>query len=193
MRLGPPRFGKTQRHLLREEQTRAWLRSVVRSGLIEPERIERELSDAIRTDLPHLSPEVAPAWVADSFAEWAHDAANWPSVMDYDRLQAAFDQLEREHLPVLVGCEDHWAATAVLKTLPPEAEGLLWFTPLDVWHAVDEPMLEVNIWSRQGVNQREGAPLVQRAITACAAEGLEAHFDEGRLEIAARWQPRARR
>jgi hypothetical protein len=59
---------------------------------------------------------------------------------------------------------------------------------MDVWHAVDEPMLELNVWDRVGTNQRESDPLVERVIEACAAEGISAHFDEGRVEVVARWQ-----
>ena len=182
------RFRRADRHLLHEEQTRAWLRGVVRSGLFDDERVERELRDVIGADLPHLDPDVALAWIEQERAAWSADAASWPAVTDYDRLQAAFRRLETDGIGVLVGCEDHWSATQVLSTLPPSAEGLMWCTYVDVWHAVDEPMLEMNVWDRAGMNQREGAPLVARAIDALAEEGLEAHFDEGRLEVAARWQ-----
>ncbi|MGN6722801.1 MAG: DUF6891 domain-containing protein [Marmoricola sp.] len=184
------RFRRADRQHLHEEQTRAWLRGVVRSGLFEDERVERELREVIGADLPHLDPEIAPVWIARERADWSTDAATWPAVTDYDRVHAVFERLEGDGLPVLVGCEDHWAATARLAELPPSADGLVWFTPMDVWHAVDEPMLEVNVWDRAGVNQGKGAPLVSRCIAACAAEGLEAHFDEGRLEVAARWQRR---
>lgn len=182
------RFRRSDRQVLLERQTRAWLRDVVRSGLFDDDRVERELRDVIGADLPHLHPEVASSWIDQERAAWAREAATWPSATDYDRLHAVFARLGREGLPVLVGCEDHWAASAALGDLPTDAVGLIWFTPMDIWHAVDEPMLEMNIWDRHGVNQREGEPLVVRAIAACAAEGLEAHFDEGRLEVAARWQ-----
>lgn len=174
----------------REEQTRAWLRGVVRSGLFEDARVERELREVLAADLPGLAPDVASAWIAAERADWQEESVRWPSVTDYDRLSAAFARLERDGLPVLIACEDHWAAKAALARLRPAAVGLAWFTPMDVWHAVDEPMLEMNIWSIDGRNQGEGSPLVDAAIRAFAAEGLEAHLDEGRLEIAARWQRR---
>lgn len=181
------RFRRADRQHLHEEQTRAWLRGVVRSGLFDDQRVERELREVIGADLPHLDPNVTHTWIAAERAQWARDAESWPAVTDYDRLRAAFARLEAAGLPVLVGCEDHWAAASALAELPEHADGLLWFTPTDVWHAVDEPMLEVNVWDRAGVNQHEGSPLVERSIGAFAAEGIEAHFDEGRLEVAARW------
>ncbi|MGN6160877.1 MAG: DUF6891 domain-containing protein [Marmoricola sp.] len=182
------RLRRADRRATHEAQTRAWLRAVVRSGLFDAARVERELRSVIGADLPHLDPEVAPAWIAAEWSAWAADAEGWPAVTDHERLLRAFARLAAEGLPVLVGCEDHWAATAALADLPADAHGLIWFTPMDVWHAVDEPMLEVNVWDRAGVNQREGAPLVERAIDAFGAEGIAAHFDEGRLEVAARWQ-----
>lgn len=160
----------------------------MRSGLFDDERVERDLREAISADLPHLDWDAALNWIEQERADWARDARTWPTLTDYDRLQAVFTRLSDEGLPVLVGCEDHWAASAALRELDANADGLAWFTPMDVWHAVDEPMLEVNIWDREGVNQSEGEPLVAKAIVACVAQGLEAHFDEGRLEIAARWQ-----
>ena len=181
---------RADRQLQREAQTRAWLRDVVRSGLFSDERVERELRAVIAADLPHTDPAVAPAWIAEATALWERDALDWPAVSDYDRLRAVFGRLEAEGIAVLEGCDDHWAAQATLDGVAADVAGLIWFTPVDIWHAVDEPMLEVNIWIRDGVNQHEGAPLVSQVIEACAAEGLEAHFDEGRLEIAARWQRR---
>ena len=184
------RLRRRARQHQREEQTRAWLRGVVRSGLFQDARIEHELREVIALDLPGVDPDVAPGWIAEERAQWHADARDWPSVTDYDRLQAAFVGLERGGLRVLIGCEDHWAAKAALADLPPAAVGLAWSTPMDVWHAVDEPMLEMNIWSRDAENQRAGSPLVEEAVRAFAEAGLEAHFDEGRLEIAARWQRR---
>jgi hypothetical protein len=182
------RFRRADRQRLHEEQTRAWLRGVVRSGLFDPQRIDSDLREVIGADLPHLDPDVAPVWIAQERADWSRDAQGWPAVTDYDRLHAVFEDLRAEGVQVLIGCEDHWGATAALASVADDVEGLVWFTPMDVWHAVDEPMLEMNVWDRAGVNQREGDPLVERCIAACATEGLEAHFDEGRLEVAARWQ-----
>lgn len=182
------RFRRAGRDQQREQQTLAWLRGVMRSGLFDEARLERELSAVIAADLPRADPGIARDWISREQARWIADARTWPAITDYDRLHAAFAHLEERGIRVLIGCEDHWAAQAALVDLPSDAAGLAWFTPMDVWHAVDEPMLEMNIWSPDAINQREGAPLVEAAIEAFAREGLEAHFDEGRLEIAARWQ-----
>lgn len=182
---------RRQRSLSRESQTRNWAHCLIRSTLLSDDEALAEISAVIAVDLPKIGDArvVAEAWIAEERAEWARDAASWPAVTDYDRLQAAFARLG-PRLPILIGCEDHWAASAALAALPASVEGLLWNTPMDLWHAVDEPMLEVNIWDRRGINQGGESPLVALAIKACEAEGLEAHIDEGRLEIAARWQRR---
>ena len=184
------RLRRGERQHQREEQTRAWLRGAVRSGLFSAAHLERELREVISADLPALDPDAAPAWIAAEQADWREDARTWPSPTDYDRLQGAFTCLSDRGLRVLIGCEDHWAAKAALADLPQSVLGLAWSTPMDVWHAVDEPMLEMNIWNRDAENQREDSPLVEASILAFAEAGLEAHFDEGRLEVAARWQRR---
>ncbi len=39
-------------------------------------------------------------------------------------------------------------------------------------------------------NAAPGDGLLDEAVEAFAAAGLEAHFDEGRIEVSARWQRR---
>jgi hypothetical protein len=94
---------------------------------------------------------------------------------------------------VLQGCDDHWAAKAVLDLRaaagdPPR--GVAWFTPPDVWHAVDEGMLEVNVWHGDTANAAPGDALLDDVIAAFGAQQLPAHFDEGRIEVSAHWQRR---
>jgi len=94
---------------------------------------------------------------------------------------------------VLQGCEDHWAAKALLDERaavgsPPR--GVAWFTAPDVWHAVDEGMLEVNLWHGNTANAAPGDALLDEVVAAFGRHGLEAHFDEGRIEVAAHWHRR---
>lgn len=149
---------------------------------------------AIDTELPDRradSGTLARAWVDEERADFERDQADWPEVTDHDRLQAAFDDLERAGLVVLQACDDHWSAKAELERRgdsPPR--GIAWFTPSDVWHAIDEGMLEVNVWHGTTANVTPSDALLEEAIAVFDKHGLEAHFDEGRIEVAAHWRKR---
>ena len=94
---------------------------------------------------------------------------------------------------VLQGVEDHWSAKAELTRLDSAKKlplGIAWFTPPDIWHAVDEGMLEVNLWHSTTANVAPGDELLDLVLNVFDKHGIPAHFDEGRIEIAARWQKR---
>jgi hypothetical protein len=119
------------------------------------------------------------------------DQESWPEATDYERLQSAFEELELLDVVVLQGCEDHRAAKALLDERagdPPR--GVAWFTPSDVWHAVDEGMLEVNLWHGTTANAAPGDALLDEALGVFEKHGLAAHFDEGRIEVDAHWHKR---
>jgi hypothetical protein len=165
--------------------------AVVRSGLGSPEEVRALVIEALRSD--HKDPD-APAtadlWIAAARETWRSQARTWPEVTDYDRLQTAFATLESGGVVVLQGCPDHWSARDVLHERVPTPPGIAWFTAPDVWHAVDEGMLEVNLWHGTTANAAPGDVLLAAALSAFEAAGLEAHFDEGRIEVAAHWQRR---
>ena len=177
--------------MARAEATRAWVADVVRSGLLANVELLAEVEAAITADHPELpASETAAAWIAESRAEWFADAAGWPEVTDHDRLCEAFAGLEQRGIVVLQGVADHWVARDELDGRTPRPAGVAWFTPTDVWHAIDAGMLEVNLWHGTTANAAPGDALLADAIAAFAAAGLEAHFDEGRIEVAAHWQRR---
>lgn len=176
---------------LAREHAREFARSCVRAGLLGEQELYAEVVVAVSTELPdEPAPEaVAAEWIGEFREELRRDTARWPEVTDYHRLQAAFAALEAAGLVVLQGCEDHWAAKAVLEARaddPPR--GIAWFTPPDVWHAIDEGMLEVNVWHASTANVAPGDVLLDEVLAAFAAKGLSAHFDEGRVEVSAQWQ-----
>ena len=172
------------------EHTRTWVRDVVRSGLLGPDELVAELTAVVAADHPDLpAAETAAAWIAEADAAWRRDAREWGAgETSYDRLQQAFAALEERGLLVLQGVPDHWSAKHAVETT--ECRGVAWFTAADVWHAIDEPMLEVNVWHPDTANAAPGQPLLDEVIGVLAAAGLDAHFDEGRIEVAARWQRR---
>ncbi|MBO9521287.1 MAG: hypothetical protein J7518_07095 [Nocardioidaceae bacterium] len=175
--------------MARVEDTRTWISDVVRSGLWADDELSRQVSEAVAADHPTLPAGTAEAWIADARAAWHEQASGWPAVTDHDRLTEAFAALEGAGVAVLQGCADHWEARDLLNSAD-DLRGIVWFTAPDVWHAIDEGMLEVNLWHADTANAAPGDPLLDEVIAAFAAAGLEAHFDEGRIEVAAYWQRR---
>lgn len=181
---------------LAEEHLREFTRSCVRAGLLAEAELYDEVAEAIAAELPERADrarDVAREWVAAYRAELVRDQEDWPDVTDYDRLQEVFAELAAGDIVVLQGCEDHWAAKGALdrraETGNP-ARGVAWFTPPDIWHAVDEGMLEVNVWHGTTANVAAGDALLDDVLAAFARHGLRAHFDEGRVEVSAHWQRR---
>jgi hypothetical protein len=163
----------------------------VRSALWSDDEVRAQAVAAIEADHPDLpADETAESWMAEARAAWHADAGDWPPVTDHDRLEQAFARLEEQGIVVLQGVADHWVARDELLRRTPKPAGVAWFTPTDVWHAIDAGMLEVNLWLGSTANVAPGDLLLDRALEAFASAGLDAHFDEGRIEVAARWQRR---
>jgi hypothetical protein len=181
---------------LAEQHVREFVRACVRAGLLDDPALHAEVTEAIAVELPHrpgTAAELAAAWIEEARAELRADQRSWPEVTDHDRLQAAFAELQVLGVVVLQGCEDHWAAKAVLDERaaagsPPR--GIAWFTPPDVWHAVDEGMLEVNVWHGTTANVAPGDALLDEVVGVLDRHGLSAYFDEGRIEVGAHWHKR---
>ena len=167
---------------LHEQQVREFARACVRSGLLDDAGLYDEVLLAIRSELPDTAdPEaVARSWIQQCRAELDADQRDWPETTDYDRLQAAFAELEAGGVAVLQGCEDHWAAKRLLEEraaagAPPR--GVAWFTQPDVWHATT-------------ANVAPGDPLLEHVVGVLERHGLPAHYDEGRVEVSAHWHRR---
>jgi len=175
----------------REAEVREFARSCVRSGLLASDALREEVTLAVSSELPHLASQadvLARAWIAEFTRDAVAEAETWPEATDYDRVQVALAALAGSGVVVLQGCEDHWAAKRLLEDQ--QARAVLWFTAPDVWHAIDEGMLEVNVWHGSTANVAPGDELLDEVVAAFAAAGLEAHYDEGRVEVSAYWQRR---
>lgn len=169
--------------------TREWVRAVVRSGLLESEELRLEVASVLASD-HGLGAAEAGAWIAAETERWRADAAHWPETTDHDKLLLAFAALGQSGILVLQAVADHWVVKERLASS--DARAAAWFTSADIWHAVDEPMFEVNLWHRSGANAAEGEDLVDIAIGCFTSAGLPAVFDEGRIEVRAHWQRRPR-
>jgi hypothetical protein len=179
-----------------EEQLQDFARLQVRAGLLDDEAALAEVTAAVAAELPGPDAEaLALAWLADARRDLVAMQAAWGEHTDFDRLQEVFAEVETLGVRVLQGVDDHWTAKAELERLaatdaPPR--GIAWFTAPDVWHAVDQGMLEVNLWHGSTANAAPGDPLLDAVLGCFARHGLEAHFDEGRIEVAAFWQRRSK-
>ena len=177
----------------READTRAWVDVLVRSGLGTAEAVHAQVVEAVQADHPGVDPEAtARAWIEAAETGWRAEAAGWSGPTDYDRLQKAFAALEARGVVVLQACADHWSARDELARRDPAPRGIAWFTAPDVWHAVDEGMLEVNLWHPTTANAAPGDELLDAVLGVFATAGLPAHFDEGRIEVSAHWRRRPR-
>ncbi|MDO7866942.1 DUF6891 domain-containing protein [Nocardioides jiangxiensis] len=174
-----------------ERELRAFARLQVRAGLLnEAEQLD-EVREAVAAELPHTDPGIlARAWLAAARKELLEEQAGWPATTDVDRLRAAFVECQQHGVKVLAGVEDHWAARRALEEAAGQLRGVIWFVVMDVWHAVDTPMLEVNLWHADGANAAEGDALTTSVLACLERHGLRARFDEGRIEVAALWQRR---
>lgn len=141
---------------------------------------------------------VAIAAVEQARAELLRDQRRWPAITDVDRLRAVFAVLHDDGVVVLEGVADHWAATAELERLDDAdngtcagPSGIAWFTGNDVWHAIDHGMLEINLWHADSANVAPGDVLLAQVLARFDEAGLSAVFDEGRIEVRARWHRRS--
>lgn len=181
----------TSRREKAEAELRDFARLQVRAGLLPPQQQHDDVVAAVRAEMPDTDAAIlARAWLAAARQELTRDQAGWDEPTDHDRLQAAFAECAAHGVPVLQGVEDHWVAQRHLDQADPRPRGVAWFTQPDVWHAIDEGMLEVNVWHGTGANVAPGDGLLDAVISCLGRHGLQAHFDEGRIEVAAHWRCR---
>ena len=184
---------------LAEDHVREFARARVGAGLLSADEVYAEVVAAIRQELPQRAGEadaLATAWTDEAREQLRVDQESWPEATDYERLQSAFEELALDDVEVLQGCEDHWAAKRLIEertTAGTAPRGVVWFTPPDVWHAVDEGMLEVNLWHGTTANAAPGDVLLDDVLGVLEKHGLSARFDEGRIEVDAHWHRRIAR
>ena len=179
-----------------EQQVRDLVRVGVRAGLLSTEDLHAEVVEAIAAELPDRSADadaLAAGWVAEARDRLRVDQEGWPEATDYERLQTAFDELEILDVVVLQGCQDRTVAERALEertAAGTSPAGIAWFTPSDVWRAVDESRLEVNLWHGTTATVAVGDELLDDVLGILEKHGLSARFDDGRIEVDAHWHKR---
>lgn len=166
----------------------------VRAGVLTDVELLADLTRVADEDVDGGDPTgLARDALVAAHARARQERAGWPPVTDHDRLEAVFGRLRADRVAVLAAVDDHWSAAAELERRDEAGEslrGIVWFTLADIWHAVEHGMLEVNLWHGDSANVAPGDRLLDDTIAAFVAEGLSAHFDEGRIEVGAWWQRR---
>jgi len=177
-----------------QKRVRDFARVQVRAGLLDDSAVLGEVTEAVADERITADPAgMAADLVREARDQLALDEQSWEVPTDHDRLVAAFDELAASDVVVLQGIEDHWTAAAELRRRAAEGRpplGVAWFTPPDIWHAVDHGMLELNVWHGDSANVAPGDRLLDLVVDSLGRHGLEAHFDEGRIEIGASWRRR---
>jgi hypothetical protein len=179
----------------RLEQLKTFASVQVRAGYRDAESILAEVFEAVRTEVgdDEQARRLSEQYVAAARRALDEEAVTWPATTEFDQLEAAFAELEASDIVVLQACEDHWAANEVLSQRAAAGHrprGIAYFTPTDVWHAVEHQMLEVNVWHGDSANVLDTDQLLADVIATFERHGLAAHFDEGRIEVTVRWQRR---
>ncbi|MDQ3629573.1 MAG: hypothetical protein M3419_12335 [Actinomycetota bacterium] len=166
----------------------------VRAGVLDGCDLLADVTRVASEDVGGEDPaRLATDAVAEARARARQEQSAWPPVTDHDRLEAVFDRLREGGVAVLPAVEDHWSAARELERRDEMGEslrGIAWFTLADIWHAVGHGMLEVNLWHGDSANVAAGDALLEETLDDFAAEGLGAHFDEGRIEVGVSWQRR---
>jgi len=179
----------------RLDQLRVYADVQVRSGFRAAAEVRSDVFEAVRDEVqdPAEAQRLTDEFVSAAHASLAAEAAGWPEVTEYDRLQAAFAGLRAGGVVVLEAVDDHWAANEKLDEMRAtgrQPRGIAYFTHTDIWHAVEHRMLELNLWHGTSANVAEGDDLLGFVTDTLAAHGIESVFDEGRIEVSVAWQRR---
>lgn len=181
----------------RLDQLRTYAQVQVWSGYRRSGDVRSDVYDAVLDEVKDADEAAA---LTDRYLDEAHTAlvqaaAGWPSPSAFDRLQAAFADLRAAGVVVLEAVDDHWVAHDALERAAERGNrpgGIVYFTPADVWHAVEHGMLELNVWHGTGANVAPGDDLLALVTETLGRHEIEAHFDEGRVEVSVAWERRPR-
>ena len=179
----------------RLDQLRTYAKVQVWAGFRPLGEVRAEVYDAVLDEVrdADTAATLTAELIAEASAALDQAARSWPDVTPFDRLQAAFAEVEESDVVVLQACEDHWSANELLRQRSAQGRtpwGIAYFTLSDVWHAVEHDMLEINLWHGSSANVAEGDDLLDFFQRTLEAHGITSVFDEGRIEVGVAWQRR---
>ncbi|MEJ7689059.1 MAG: hypothetical protein WKF76_00735 [Nocardioidaceae bacterium] len=179
----------------RLDQLRTYAHVQVWSGYRRLDDVRADVYDAVLDEVKDVDEAavLTNRYLDEAHAALEQAAAGWPSPSAFDRLQAAFTDLRSAGVVVLEAVDDHWVANDTLQRAAERGSrpwGIVYFTPADVWHAVEHGMLELNVWHGTGANVAPGDDLLQLVTDTLRRHGIESLFDEGRVEVSVAWQRR---
>ncbi|MGH3471114.1 MAG: DUF6891 domain-containing protein [Nocardioidaceae bacterium] len=179
----------------RLEQLRVYARCQVWSGYREPSAVRAEVLEAVQDEVTEAAEaeRLTDTYLADARQELVDAAATWPVPTGYERLQAALEDLRAADVIVLEAVEDHWEVNDTLDRLRADGHsprGVAYFTHTDIWHAIENDMLELNVWHGNAANVIDGDELLTLVCHTLERHQLPAAFDEGRIEVTIQWQRR---
>jgi hypothetical protein len=179
----------------RLEQLQTYAVVQVRSGYRPDDELRADLFEALVDEVrdPDQARELTGQYLEQARADWVREAASWPAATDFDRMRAAFAEMEAADIVVLEAIDDHWTVSGLLTERARAGSaprGAAYFTPTDVWHAVEHGMLEINLWHGSQANVTDSDDLLTDVLRIFADHDLDAHFDEGRIELTMRWHRR---
>ncbi|MBA2773188.1 MAG: hypothetical protein H0U36_03985 [Nocardioidaceae bacterium] len=182
----------------RLDQLRTYARVQVWSGYQRDEDVRSDVYDAVLDEVKDAKEAavLTDRFLDDARAALAQAATRWPPLSAFDRLQAAFADLRSAGVVVLEAVDDHWVAQETLELAAERGRrplGIVYFTPADVWHAVEHSMLELNVWHGTSANVAPGDGLLELVTGTLGRHGIESLFDEGRVEVSVAWERRPAR
>ena len=178
-----------------EVELRERARMLVRGQLTEPAAQLAALEEAVRAAMPHTDAAIlARAWLAAAHRQLVADAAQWERPTDHERLTRALDECRQHDVVVVLGVTDQDELRAEVarqladRDATSPVRGVVWASEADVFHAVDQGVLELRPLRPDATPALHDDHLVT-AVSACLQRhGLRSRFHQGHLQVAVRWQ-----
>ena len=178
-----------------EVELRERARMLVRSQLLDADAQLVSLEAAVRAALPDTDAGIlARAWLAAERKQHVVDAQSWQRPTDHDRLVAALQECREHDVVVELGVVDpddlRGRVTSQLARRGPDKpiRGVVWASEPDVFHAVDQHVLDLRPLRADATAAPHDDPLVS-AVTGCLERhGLRVRFQVDRIQVAVRWQ-----
>lgn len=200
---GPSAANDTPGELTDEflEQVRDYARREVRAGYSDREDAIEFVTEVFsdECDAGQLRP-IATEFVDQELADYEREAATWPEVTDYDRLETAFASLEEAGIVArqnftccgTCGAAEIWDEISVANATSGISRGYAFFHQQDTERAVDGEGIYLNYGAcAEGEDAAVG--IGQEIVAHLEKAGLRTHWDgtyQRRIGVALDWKRR---